>query len=114
MATVAKVLARGNLPASEATGLTVLEGVKTVPNGKHWIAKTVIYVGATGRTVTWGAHASDATLAIGDYHLNAEALASKEKRETGIRIYTSGATFRGSQGTGTDVQFEVIGFEEDN
>jgi len=115
MATTAKLLATGSAPNAQGA-LTIVNGANNVPTGKHWIAKVVVYnSGAASRTVTCGWHSSNAALVVGDYLINAEALASKERREFGIRIIPSGYYFRASQGTAdADVQVEIIGYEEDN
>lgn len=114
MATTAKLLGTGVMAAAEAAA-TVVNGVNTVPALKHWIAKVVIYnTGATSRTVTCGFHSSNAALVAGDYLMNAETMLTKERREFGIRILSSGFVFRANQAVGTDVQWEIIGYEEDN
>lgn len=114
MATTAKLLGRGNMAASEAAA-TVVAGANTVPSSKHWIAKVVLYnTGGSTRTVTCGFHASDASLVIGDYLMLSESMLTKERREFGIRILPTGYVFRANQASGTDVQWEIIGYEEDN
>lgn len=114
MATTAKMLGEGVMAAAEAAA-TVVNGVNTVPASKHWIAKIILYnTGGSSRTVTCGFHPSNAALVAGEYLMLAEVMLTKERREFGIRILPSGYVFRANQAAGTDVQWEIIGYEEDN
>ena len=114
MATTAKLLGQGVMAASEAAG-TVTNGANTVPSSKHWIAKVILYnTGSSTRTVTCGFHPSNAALVAGEYLMYAEDMVTKERREFGIRIWPTGYVFRANQGSGTDVQWEVVGYEEDD
>ena len=114
MARTPKNLLNGTLPSAEAA-ITVVNGANAVPSAKNWQAKVVVYnTGASARTVTVGYHPTDATIVAGEFLLSAESLASKERREFGIRFYPAGYTFRGSQGTAdADIQVEIHGEEVD-
>jgi hypothetical protein len=112
MAQTFKLLGEGVMAASEAAA-TVVNGVNAVPANTRWIAKVVLYnTGSTARIVTVGFHPSDASLVAGEYFMKAESLSGSERREFGIRSFPAGYTLRANQASGTDVQWEVIGYEE--
>ena len=112
MAQTFKLLGEGVMAASEAAA-TVVNGVGTVPANTRWIAKVIIYnTGTTTRTVTCGFHPSDASLVAGELLLSAESIAGKVRREFGIRSFPAGYVFRANQASGTDIQWEIVGYEE--
>lgn len=113
MAETMKLLGRGVMAAAEAAA-TVSDGLNAVPTGKRWNAKVIVYnTGSSARTVTCGFATTDVALAAGKYLMNAESLASKARTEFALRSYEAGYTFRANQASGTDVQWEVVGWEED-
>lgn len=113
MAETFKQLGTGVMAASEAAA-TVVNGLNTVPASTRWNCKVIIYnTGGSARTVTCGFHPSDASLVAGEYLLNAESLATKERREFGLRSFPTGYVFRANQAAGTDVQWEIVGYEVD-
>ncbi len=114
MADIFKQLGTGNLPAAEAAA-TVVDGVGTVPASKRWNAKVVFYNtnATTARVVTAGLTDSGSNLVIGEFLMKAESMAALERREFGLRSYPAGFVIRGTQASGTDVQWEIIGIEQD-
>ena len=113
MAETMKLLGRGVMADAEAAA-TVSDGLNAVPVGKRWNAKVIVYnTGASTRTVTCGFATTDVSLTAGAYLLNAESIASKARQEFALRSYEAGYTFRANQGSGVDVQWEVVGWEED-
>ena len=107
-------LGSGSAPNAQGAA-TVVDGVNTVPASKLWEAKVIVFnTGSSARTVTCGFTDSGSALAVGEYLMNAESMASKERREFGIRGYAAGFVFRLGQGTAdADVQWEIHGIESD-
>ena len=105
-------LGSGSAPNAEGAG-TVVDGVNTVPASKKWEAKVIVFnTGSAARTVTCGFTDSGAALVVGEYLMVSESVASKERREFGIRGYAAGMVFRIGQGTAdADVQWEIHGIQ---
>lgn len=114
MATVPKLLGIGSFPNAQGAA-TVVDGVNTVPASKRWDCKVIVYnTGASARTVTCGFTDSGSALAVGEFLINSETLASKARQEFGIRFIPAGYVFRAGQATAdADVQWEIWGEEVD-